>query len=119
MLPDKTAGCPLSGFKIRCFDGVVEHKCPKWVQVLGVNPQTGKEEAFFGCNEQVSHLLQLEFNKRMNELGAAIESMRNGIISVVQKQELENAQQLIAEMQRIAAPAKTGELLIEDKDGKG
>ena len=116
MFPDEKARCHETGFKETCFKCVTEYKCAKWVQVLGKNPQTGKEESYFACQDKMAHLLQLEFNKRMNELGAAIESMRNGMVSVLNHQAIEQTQQAIAKA--LHPPAELPAKLLEVKDAE-
>jgi hypothetical protein len=90
---------------------VTEYKCRKWVQVLGTNPQTGKEESYFDCRDHMDHFLQLEFNKRMNELGSAMESMRNGMISVL-------SHQAIVETEKVIEAVKAGQQLTNETPKK-
>lgn len=77
MLPDKDVWCPYSGFKSTCLDGVVNHKCPKWMHVIGTNPQTGDSIDRFGCSDTFMPLLLIENSQQARQTGAAIESFRN------------------------------------------
>lgn len=77
MLPDKETRCHMTGFNKTCFKCVTEFKCKKWVQILGINPQTGQEINKWDCVDALLPLLQIESSRKMNEVGAAIESFRN------------------------------------------
>ncbi len=79
MLPDKAIGCPYTGFKSTCFDGVVNHQCPKWTHIYGKNPQTEETIDRHGCSDSFLPLLLIENSQQQRSTGAAVESFRNVI----------------------------------------
>jgi hypothetical protein len=84
MLPDKKIKCPYTGFAKSCFDGVTKHNCPKWVHLMGANPQTGEHIDKYACSDSMIHLLLLENSRMQRQTGAAIESFRNEMIELNQ-----------------------------------
>jgi hypothetical protein len=82
MLPDKSIRCPYTGFAKSCLDGVVKHKCPKWVRVLGRHPQTGAEMDRYDCSDALVPLLLIENALVSRQTAAAIEDFRNNVISL-------------------------------------
>lgn len=79
-IPDKSVMCPYSGFKTSCREGVVEHSCPKWVRVMGSNPQTGELVDKYGCSDSIIPMLLLENSQMQRQTGAAVESFRNEMV---------------------------------------
>ena len=77
MLPDKSIMCPYTGFTKSCREGVAEHSCPKWIHIMGINPQTGERMDQYGCSDKFVPLLLIENTRKQIETGAAIESFRN------------------------------------------
>jgi len=86
MIPDKKVMCHHTGSKVSCFKGVTEHCCPKWIHIIGADPQTGVKIDKFGCSDTYMHMLLIENTKMQLETGAAIESMRNEIIGRMDSQ---------------------------------
>jgi hypothetical protein len=80
MLPDKKVKCPYTGFKSSCFDGVTKSSCPKWIQILGRNPQTGEDMNRYGCSDSFMPLLMIENSQMQRQTGAAVESFRNEMV---------------------------------------
>lgn len=56
------------------------HTCPFWVQVRGVNPNTGQEVDDWRCAIAWLPLLLIENAQQSRSAGAAVESMRNEIV---------------------------------------
>src|SRR5712691_8043638 len=48
MLPDKKVMCPYTGFQKSCWEGVAEHSCPKWIHIMGSDPNTGQAVDKYG-----------------------------------------------------------------------
>jgi hypothetical protein len=86
MLPDRKVMCHLTGFKVSCFKGVTEHCCPKWMQIMGANPQTGEEVNRYGCADSFVPLLLIENSQMQRQTGAAVESFRNEMVKMNQNQ---------------------------------
>jgi hypothetical protein len=82
LLPDKKVMCYHTGFKMPCFKGVTEHSCPKWMQVLGKNPQTGEDANRYGCADSFVPLLLIENSKMQRETGAAIDQFRDKMVQL-------------------------------------
>ena len=77
-LPDKRIKCPYTGHKKSCCDLAIH--CPKWVQIQGKHPQTGKDIDKWGCADTFVVMMQIETTQQIRQLGAATESMRNEIV---------------------------------------
>lgn len=82
MLPDEKIMCHHTGFKVSCREGVTKHNCPKWTQVLGANPQTGKDMNRYGCADSFLPLLLIENSQMQRQTGAAVESFRNEMVKL-------------------------------------
>jgi len=68
--------CPLHRSKMsKCC-----HVCPLWVQLRGVNPNTGKEVDSWQCSLAALPMLLVENAQQSRQNGAATESMRNEIV---------------------------------------
>ena len=52
-------------------------ECVFFTQIAGSHPQTGEEFDEWGCAIAWMPILSIENTKRLNEVGAAIESFRN------------------------------------------
>lgn len=82
MLPDEKVKCPYTGFKMKCLDGVVKHKCPKWIKVTGTHPNTGVAVDTYDCSDAWVPALLIENSQQQRQTGAAVESLRNVIATV-------------------------------------
>lgn len=56
------------------------HKCPLWIQIRGMHPQTGEEVDRWNCSFSELPLLIVETAKETRQSAAATESMRNEIV---------------------------------------
>ena len=70
--------CPATGFKRPC----IASECPKYIKLEGTNPQTGERQDEWACSDTWLPLLIVENTRRLNEVGAAIESYRNELHGV-------------------------------------
>lgn len=77
MLPDKKVKCPYTGFSKTCFEGVVEHSCPKWVKLVGKDPQSTALVDKYDCADAWVPLLLVENSQMSRSTTAAIEKFRN------------------------------------------
>lgn len=68
--------CPLHKTKM----AKVCHTCPLWVQLRGVNPNTGQEVDKWNCSLATLPMLLVENAQQARQAGAATESMRNEIV---------------------------------------
>lgn len=82
MFPDEKIKCPYTAFKTSCFDGVTKHKCPKWVRVTGLDPQSGNPVDHYGCNDTFAPMLMVENSQMQRQTGAAVESFRNEMLKL-------------------------------------
>lgn len=58
------------------------HKCPKYIQIIGMNPNTGEQVNEYRCSDAwLPHLL-MENTRKNIETGAAVESFRNEVVKV-------------------------------------
>ena len=92
MLPDEKIGCHMTGFKFSCFDMVTKKKCQKWANLRGMNAQTGEMVDYWGCTDAIGYLVSVDFGKKLNELGAAIESLRNENTRIANTQAIQMAE---------------------------
>ncbi len=81
-LPDLKIKCPYTAFKMKCFDGVTKHGCPKWVEITGTNPQTGEMMHRSACAGSMAHFLLLENSQMQRQTAAAIDSFRNEMVQL-------------------------------------
>lgn len=64
------------------------HKCPLYIELKGMNANTGEETSHWGCSFAFMPMLTVENTQKVIQAGAAIESARNE--SVVQNNEIIN-----------------------------
>jgi hypothetical protein len=82
MLPDKTIKCPYTGFAKTCLSIVSKKQCPKWVNIIGKNPQTGQDINRFDCADALMPLLLIENAQMSKQTAAAVESFRNTMVAL-------------------------------------
>lgn len=83
MAQDKKIICPLMGGE--CIeDGAIKDgelvQCRFWVNVQGMNPQTGETINHHDCAMAWMPVLMIENSKVSRETGAAVESFRNEMV---------------------------------------
>ncbi len=80
-IPHADAGlvCPLHRVDV----SKVCHKCPWWQQIRGVNPNTGDPVDNWQCAIAWLPMLMIENSQQQRATGAAVESMRNELVSGV------------------------------------
>jgi hypothetical protein len=66
--------CPL--LKKDC----IEHKCAWYIQVRGMNPNTGENMDNWGCSVAWMPFLSIENSQQSRQTGAAVESFRNEVV---------------------------------------
>jgi hypothetical protein len=88
MLPDEKIKCPYTAFKTSCFDGVVKHKCPKWIHIAGVDPNTGNSVDHYNCSDAWTPMLLIENSQQQRQTAAAVETLRNVVALVGDVQEI-------------------------------
>ena len=79
-LPDKNLRCPATAFAQSCREIIVEHECPKYVQIRGMDPNTGESVDRFGCVDSFLPMLLIENSQQQRQTGAAVESFRNEMV---------------------------------------
>ena len=55
----------------------LEHGCKFYIHLLGKNPQTGADMDAWDCSIAFLPVLLINIGKSTNEVGAAVESLRN------------------------------------------
>ena len=83
MLPDPKIRCPATGFARTCRSIVAAEDgstCPKFVQIRGMDPQSGEHVDRFGCVDGFLPLLLVEIAQQTRQAGAATESFRNEVV---------------------------------------
>lgn len=90
MLPDPRIKCPYTAFARTCREIVAECDCPKFVQVIGSNKNTGEPVNRMGCVDSLLHILEIETQSVMREVAGEV-SMRG-------KEAREHAQQMASNL---------------------
>lgn len=54
---------------------LVCHKCPKWVQIRGQNPQTKADVDEWNCADSLLPMLLIEHSRQQRSTAAAVETM--------------------------------------------
>jgi len=70
--------CPLHRAKM----AKVCHTCPLWVQLRGINPNTGAEVDHWNCSLSALPMLIVENANQSRQNGAATESFRNPMVQL-------------------------------------
>lgn len=79
-LPDKNLRCPATGFQKTCREIIVDWDCPKYVQIRGMDPNSGDPVDRFGCVDSFLPMLLIENSQQQRQTGAAVESFRNEMV---------------------------------------
>ena len=82
MLPDPKIKCPATGFARSCREILGECDCPKFIHILGSDPQTGQPIDKFGCVDSFLHTILIENSQMQRQTGAAVESFRNEMVQL-------------------------------------
>lgn len=80
--PDKLT-CPYTGHKKLCAK--LRDNCPKWVKLIGTNPQNQMPVDEWACADTWAPILQVEIAKETRQFAAALESFRNEFVIESQK----------------------------------
>ena len=75
--PDKLT-CPYTGHKKLCKK--LRDNCPKWVKLVGTNPQTGVPVDEWACADTWEPILLVEISQKLNQQGASLDSFRNEMV---------------------------------------
>ena len=59
------------------------HRCPWWIHLRGINKNTGEEMDNWGCAIGYLPVLLIENAQMQNRTGAAVETLRNELVSGV------------------------------------
>lgn len=54
--------------------------CPKWIQIIGMNPNTGEDLNEWACADAWIPILMIENSQMQRQTGAAVESFRNEMV---------------------------------------
>jgi hypothetical protein len=68
-------GCPLNS-----FEPCKQLDCAWFVQIRGMNPNTGKEIDEWGCSMAWQPILMIENSQQQRQTAAAVESFRNEMV---------------------------------------
>jgi hypothetical protein len=68
-------GCPLNA-----FESCRQLDCAWFIQVRGINPNTGKEVDEWACSMAWMPMLTIENSQQQRQTSAAIESFRNEMV---------------------------------------
>lgn len=72
--------CPLH----KVDTSTVCHKCPWWTHVIGKNPQSEEMLDDWRCAVALLPMLLIEGSQQTRQAGAAVESLRNTIVTGMQ-----------------------------------
>ena len=76
--PDPDTTCPYTGHRDKCRAHYAD--CPKWMHVVGMNPNTGEDLNEWACADTWLPILMIENSQMQRQTGAAVESFRNEVI---------------------------------------
>jgi len=75
--PDAETTCPYTGHNKLCKELFMN--CPKWIQIIGHDPNTGQEVNKYMCQDSWMPLLTIENSQQQRQTAAAVEDLRNVI----------------------------------------
>lgn len=75
--PNNTITCPYTGHKKKCLD--LYTNCPKWVMLVGNNPNTGEPINSYNCADVWLPILLVENSQMQRQTSAAVEALRNAV----------------------------------------
>jgi hypothetical protein len=81
MLPDKDRACHRTGFEKSCRDLVSSEKCPRWLQIMGHNPNTGEPLNRWNCIDDWGPLLLIENSQMQHQTGAAVDKVATELLA--------------------------------------
>ncbi len=81
--PDPDTTCPYTGHKALCRSHYMN--CPKWIQVVGVNPNDGMQVNEWACADTWMPILMIENSQQQRQTAAAVESFRNDLVRGMQQ----------------------------------
>lgn len=81
-IPPKEMMCHHTGFTKSCRDLVTSGKCRRWIQVMGTNPNTGEPVNRWDCVDNWTPMLLIENSQMQRQTGAAVESFRNVMVQL-------------------------------------
>lgn len=79
MKMEAKAGCPLDKFK-----PCKQLACAWFIQLRGLNPNTGQEIDEWGCAIAWQPILMIENAQQQRQTAAAVESLRNEVVAANQ-----------------------------------
>jgi hypothetical protein len=79
-LPDDKTMCHETAFEKSCRDMVKNCRCRKWMQIRGMNPNTGDPIDKWDCVDSLLPLLLIENSQMQRQTSASIESFRNEVV---------------------------------------
>ena len=78
--PAEHITCPYTGHKQKCLKHYLN--CPKWIQVIGVDPNTGQETNQYQCEDSWRPKFSMEMANASRQIAATIESFRNEVVQI-------------------------------------
>lgn len=76
--PEAHITCPYTAHKDLCSKHFAN--CPKWINIVGVDPQTGESVNQWDCADTWIPKLMIENSQMQRQTGAAVESFRNEMV---------------------------------------
>lgn len=78
---DEELICPLH----KATMDTVCHKCPLWVHIRGMNPNTGQEDDHWNCSLAWLPTLLIENSQQSRQTAASVDSFRNETVDLGNK----------------------------------
>lgn len=85
--------CPLH----RASCDTVCHKCPWWLKIQGVNPNTDERIDYWGCAVEVLPSLTMSVAQQVRHSSASTDSFRNEVVQRLSPAALSNSTPLLLE----------------------
>jgi hypothetical protein len=97
------ANCPLNG-----FNPCKQLECAWFIQIRGMDPNTGKDIDDWGCSMSWLPILMIENSQQQRSTGAAVESFRNEMVKAN-----ETGQRVL--LAAAGVPSAAQSLILENK----
>lgn len=100
---ERKTNCPLNG-----FNPCKQLECAWFIQIRGMDPNTGKDIDDWGCSMAWLPILTIENSQQQRSTGAAVESFRNEMVKAN-----ETGQRVL--LAAAGVPAAAQSLILENK----
>lgn len=116
MLPDEKVMCHRTGFTMRCFDGVVTHKCRLWCHVSGTDAM-GKDIDVHGCGDEFALKMLHEVAKEIRQTAASVDKVATEVKQASEGAAMRDVMLINGVKASLPLIKFNGQNLLEDSNG--